>query len=389
MNKTFTEGIARATALTRAGNLQDATALIQSLLGRAPAGTGSAGNGNPADDDVIEGDFTQIDADGPQPPATPTRPVAQKPRTRLSETLRRIAAGGMPAHGPLSLPETPIPPGARFLSLTHTSPDGALGYRLYVPASRPGAALPLIVMLHGCTQTPEDFAAGTGMNALAEEFGCVIAYPAQPMMANAQRCWNWFRPEDQGRGRGEPAMIAGLTGDILRDHPIDASRVYIAGLSAGAATAVIVAAAYPEVFSAVGAHSGLPAGSAHDVPSAFSAMRSGSRATPHQTGVPTIVFHGSADTTVHPVNAAAIISQAIHAMPGLQCHTQTGRSEGGRRFRKTAHQNTDGRPMAELWEVEDAGHAWMGGKSHGSYTDPSGPDASRHMIRFFLHHAGT
>lgn len=246
--------------------------------------------------------------------------------------------------------------------------------------------MPLVVMLHGCTQTPEDFAIGTGMNRVAEEQGLLIAYPAQPSARNAQKCWNWFRPEDQHRGRGEPALIAGLALDILRAHRADPSRVYVAGLSAGAAAAVIVAAQYPDVFSAAGVHSGLPAGSARDVPSAFSAMRQGGPAEPHQIIVPTIVFHGSNDATVHPQNAKAIISQATKVMPDMSRETVSSRSDAGRSVERTIHRNKDGKPMAELWEIDRAGHAWMGGDAAGSYVDPTGPDASRQMIEFFLHH---
>ena len=246
--------------------------------------------------------------------------------------------------------------------------------------------MPLIVMLHGCTQTPEDFAAGTGMNALAKEFGCLIAYPAQPAGANARKCWNWYRPEDQARDGGEPALIAGLTRAIQQEHHGDPARTYVAGLSAGGAAAVVVATAYPEVFRAVGVHSGLPAGSAHDVPSAFAAMRSGSRGRPHQSSVPTIVFHGLADSTVHPRNGASVLAQALATMPSLRASARQGVSDGGRRYRTTAHLHGDGHSLAEHWEIDGAGHAWAGGHAAGSYTDPSGPDASRQMMRFFLQH---
>jgi poly(hydroxyalkanoate) depolymerase family esterase len=279
-----------------------------------------------------------------------------------------------------------VPKGAQFLSLTYSAQRGSRSYRLYIPANRLAAPMPLIVMLHGCTQTPEDFAAGTGMNALAEEFGCLIAYPAQPSGANAQKCWNWYRTEDQARGRGEPALIAGLTRAVLRDHAADPGRTYVAGLSAGGAAAVVMAAAYPDVFGAVGVHSGLPAGSAQDIPSAFAAMRSGSQGKPHRAVVPTIVFHGLADNTVHPDNGSAILAQALHAMPRLRATTQNGVSDGGRSFRTTAHLDAKGRSLAEHWQIDGAGHAWAGGHASGSYTDPRGPDASRQMIRFFLQH---
>ena len=224
------------------------------------------------------------------------------------------------------------------------------------------------------------------MNALADELGCLVAYPAQPATANAQKCWNWYRPEDQARDRGEPALIAGLTRAIWRDHNADPARTYIAGLSAGGTAAVVMASAYPHVFSAVGVHSGLPADGAQDIPQAFAAMRSGSKSKPNRSVVPTAVFHGLADSMVHPDNGTAILSQAPHAMPGLRVTTRQGIEGGGHRYRTTAHIHADGRSLAEHWQIDEAGHAWARGHSAGSYTDPKGPDASRQMALFFLQH---
>lgn len=384
-------GMAEATRLTRAGKLREATDLIRSLLhpapaeaaDRAPTLDASVTGGAGVDDTIIEGKV--LDRDAPSPASRPA-PASRLPRTPLAETLRKLAAGGMPAHGPLADAPAPIAPGAEFLSLTHTGPSGSRGYRLYVPANRPAGPMPLVVMLHGCTQTPEDFATGTGMNALAEEFGCLIAYPAQPSGANAQKCWNWFRPEDQGRNHGEPALIAGIVRDIARSHNADPSRIYVAGLSAGGAAAAILAASYPDIFAAAGVHSGLPAGSASDVMSAFAAMRSCSTAPPHRAVVPTIALHGQADQTVHPANGAAVVAQALRAMPGLRRSTRRDSTAGGRSFEVVAHHHVDGRTMAEHWQIDGAGHAWAGGQAAGSYTDPAGPDASRQMLRFFLQH---
>ncbi|GAB1477468.1 PHB depolymerase family esterase [Paracoccaceae bacterium] len=391
MTQFLTRGMAKATELTRSGRLQEATALIQSLLHR-PRPAASLHAAEPAPEgSVIDGDFTRLEPEptppkAPAPGAKPERATPKAQTTSLAETLRKIAAGGMPMRSPLSGQSDRLPEGAQFLSLTYTAAQGSRSYRLYIPANRPAPSMPLIVMLHGCTQTPEDFAAGTGMNALAEEFGCLIAYPAQPAGANAQKCWNWYRPEDQVRDRGEPALIAGLTRAIWRDYKADPARTYIAGLSAGGAAAVVMAHAYPEIFSALGVHSGLPAGSAQDIPQAFAAMRSGSKGKRLRTFVPTIVFHGLADSTVHPDNGAAVLSQALHAMPGLRATTRQGIAEGGRCYRATAHHHADGRSLAEHWQIEGAGHAWAGGHSAGSYTDPKGPDASRQMLRFFLQH---
>ncbi len=371
MSTHLSRGMAQATALTRSGKLDEATALIQSLLRPSVPMTET--------NDIIEGDFVRLDA-----PQT-ARPTAARPRRPLAETLSKIAAGNMPHRAqPGAAP--PTPSGALFLTLTHTSAGASRDYRLYVPAKRGQAPMPLIIMLHGCTQTADDFAAGTGMNDAAEVFGCLVAYPAQPSGANMQKCWNWYRPEDQGRGQGEPALIAGLARDIQRDHGGDPERTYVAGLSAGGAAAVLVAAAYPDVFAAVGVHSGLPAGGAHDIPSAFAAMRSGTKTKPHPNPVPTIVFHGTDDRTVHPDNGKAVLSQALGAMPGLTVRASAGVATGGRRYRTTTHSNAAGRSLAEHWEIEGAGHAWAGGNPTGSYTDATGPDATHQMVRFFLQH---
>ncbi len=396
MNTPFTRGMAKATELTRSGKLYEATALIQSLLTPPAFDADTSPTPQDAAGEVIDGDFIRLGPDAAQPGSAKPDSAASQPRrarkragaktSPLAETLRKIAAGGMPGRGPLSGAAEPVPEGAQFLSLSHDGAQGSRSYLLYIPANRADAPMPLVVMLHGCTQTPEDFAAGTGMNALAEEVGCLIAYPAQASGANAQKCWNWYRPEDQARDRGEPALIAGLTRDIQRDHQADPARTYVAGLSAGGAAAVIVAAAYPEVFSAVGVHSGLPAGSARDIPSAFAAMRSGSDGNLHRAAVPTIVFHGLADNTVHPANGVAVMSQALHAMPDLRTTTKTGTSDGGRRYKTTAHLDANGHSLAEHWEIDGAGHAWAGGRTAGSYTDPTGPDASRQMMRFLLQH---
>ncbi|HYG90796.1 MAG TPA: PHB depolymerase family esterase [Azospirillum sp.] len=380
-----------ATRLTRAGKLAEATALIQRLLrgGRPGAAPEPASTGSPT---VIDVEPITVDAPAPQPEAAFTGRLHAKPRTGLGETLRGLAARAMPAGLDLGLGDIPrpapdpVPDGASFVTASYTNAAGTRDYKLYIPKNRTGRPLPLIVMLHGCTQSPDDFAAGTRMNVLAEEHGCFVAYPAQPSSANAQKCWNWFNPDDQQRDRGEPSLIAGITRQIMRDHPVDQSRVYIAGLSAGGAAAAVMGAAYPDLYAAIGVHSGLPSGAVRNLPSAFAAMREGTAGGKGTRTVPTIVFHGDQDTTVHPRNGDAVIAQSRAGAADLRATVQRGQVPGGHAYSRTIHTAPSGRTLCEQWTIHGAGHAWAGGSPSGSYTDPQGPDATREMLRFFLQH---
>ena len=256
-------------------------------------------------------------------------------------------------------------------------------YKLYVPAACGSSPMPLVVMLHGCTQTPDDFAVGTRMNELADAMGFLVAYPEQPVSANASRCWNWFRPSDQAHGRGEPALIAEMTRRITREHQVAQNRVFVAGLSAGgAAAAAIMGQAYPDLFAGVGVHSGLACGAASDVMSAFTAMRGGSASLSADIGrtVPTIVFHGPADRTVNPANAAGVARQAGGKATPVEVR---GRSTDGTSFTRRVFADAAGRSVVEEWAIDGAGHAWSGGSPKGSYAVASGTDASREMLRFF------
>lgn len=318
-----------ATRLTQAGNLSEATAAIQRLLGGLP-----------------------------------------KP---------------LPAHRPTPGPDDQ---GSRFLAKTFTNHAGSRPYKLYQPAGYHGQPVPLVVMLHGCTQSPDDFAAGTGMNLAGEANTCLVAYPGQIKAANAQKCWNWFNPADQHREGGEPDLIAGITRQIMQDYAVDPKRVYVAGMSAGGAAAAIMADAYPDLYAAFGVHSGLACGAARDVQSALAVMQRGGNGSVRSSGrrtVPAIVFHGDRDSTVCAQNGEAVVKQAIRGNP-LRPHVETGRVPGGHAYTRTSYNDASGKTQVEHWVVQGAGHAWSGGNRAGSFTDSRGPDATTEMLRFFLQH---
>ena len=299
----------------------------------------------------------------------------------LSDMLARFRQPGQ------STPEPELPEGATFADDSFTCAAGTRRYRTYVPASAQEGITGLVLMLHGCTQTPEDFALGTGMNALAEEHRFIVVYPHQTRGDNAQSCWNWFSRGDQKRDRGEPSILAGLTREAIARHGVPADRTFVAGLSAGAAMAVILGDAYPDLFSAVGAHSGLPTGAAKDVPSAFTAMAGqGATSAGAATGptVRTIVFHGTADATVHPSNGERIAQSALDRGPRQNLQSEDNGKAGGRTFRRCTTYGTNGNAAVEHWIIEGMGHAWSGGQPGGSYTDAQGPDASAEMVRFFF-----
>ena len=279
------------------------------------------------------------------------------------------AAIGMPGH---------------FIDGAYTNDAGTRSYKLYMPSSYSGQPSPLLVMLHGCTQNPDDFALGTGMNALAEENACLVLYPAQSQQANAHRCWNWFNAVDQKRDQGEPAIIAGMTRDIMARYVIDPQQVYVAGLSAGGAMSAILGTLYPDLYAAVGVHSGLPFAAAHDLPTAMAAMKGDFRRPKgHKVKeLPIIVFHGDQDTTVHPANGEELIRRR-RRHPGEQVAVEPGQVPGGHAWTRTVHRQPDGTIHAEHWLVHGFGHAWSGGDARGTYTDGKGPNASREMMRFF------
>lgn len=356
MNPNFQRLMQEATHLTRTGNLTQATAAIQAALRGAAAGAPPPRM--PAISDFV------IDIDA--------REVVLP-----SPTEDREATPG---------PAMPSAGDGMFLSGRFGSGRAAREYKLYVPPQAGERPLPLVVMLHGCTQDPDDFAAGTCMNEAGRVKGCFVLYPAQSTQANPQRCWNWFKHSHQERGRGEPALLAGMTRHIMAEHAVDASRVYVAGLSAGGAMAAILGATYPDLYAAVGVHSGLKAGAARDLPSALQSMRSGAVASDvTHSPVPTIVFHGDADATVHPLNGEQVSAAAAGLAAGTP-EIDRQRAAGGRSYTRSVHRGPDGSIVAEHWVVHGSGHAWSGGSSQGTYTDPQGPDATAQMLRFFLDH---
>jgi poly(hydroxyalkanoate) depolymerase family esterase len=380
MNNTVQTLMREATRLTQAGRLHEATEAIQRAL-RGTAAMPVAPDGDDGDEAlVLDGCVFEVET----PDAPPPTPAHEPPPAAHSFAPTHDAAAGDFSWG------------------THTEAGLTRRYKLYVPPGTTGRALPLVVMLHGCTQDPDDFAAGTGMNERAREQGFAVLYPAQAAEANPQRCWNWFKHNHQRRGHGEPALIAGMTRAVMQRHGIDARRVFIAGLSAGGAMAALVAATYPELYAAVGVHSGLPAGCAGNLPEALAAMngaappasktkRRNAAAGP-SVAVPTIVFHGDGDKTVHPRNGEQLINDMLNAgvaapHPRPAPQVQQGVSARGQRYtRSTHHGGAGAESLAEHWLVHGAGHAWSGGDRAGSYTDASGPDATREMLRFFFEH---
>ena len=341
MKMMLQRAMVEATRLTRTGRLGDATTLIQRLL----RGSGQQAAGTPGVD---------------------TLPQLLAPGT-IDVTPERAGKAHRPA--------TDAPAGGRFISLNFTNEAGKRAYKLFIPASYRGQPLPLIVMLHGCTQNADDFATGTAMNALGEERGHFIAYPVQSGTANVSKCWNWFNPGDQRRDAGEPSLIAGITRQIMADHAIDPQRVYVAGLSAGGAQAAIMAATYPDIYAACGVHSGVACGAASTLASALSVMQKGSSTaatgSTKGTTVPTIVFHGAKDTTVNPANSTQLVEQLTQVANGdLKVITDDGSVPGGHSYSTSRHVDAKGRTLIEHWVV----HApRIASPTVPQYVTPRGP----------------
>jgi len=433
MDEKMRRGMDEALRLTLSGRPIGATATIQRTLGGLPAWTvpSESSGGETTLSPTRSEQAGSRHADGwrararaaGRPPRTVARGLAEAIEI-IQGTLQGALPGaltqpGLPGAPPADLTSLPTVPGqanpsrsftdattppvevrlpGRFIECSYSNAAGARAYKLYIPSGYIGQAVPLVVMLHGCTQSPDQYAAGTRLNALAEESGFLVAYPQQAAAANRSKCWNWFTRAHQRRGDGEPSIIAGITRQIMALYQVDARRVYVAGMSAGGAMAAIMGATYPDLYAAVGVHSGLAPGAAHDLRSAFDAMRKGGPETlergdhTEKAAVPTIVFHGDRDTIVNPCNAeqllmtGAVQSREPAVAHGLRASASRGQVPGGRAYTRFIYRGGRGHVVGERWLVHGAGHAWSGGSPSGSFTDPLGPDASREMLRFFHEH---
>ncbi len=376
MNHDFVAAMRRAALVVRKGDVAGATQSIREALNGAQTEATPPGDRDHA---------PRVD----QRERRPLADVLQLLRKgRADGGIVPALSGGM---GSAARRGPNVAVGAEYRAETFAAAAGTRPYRLYLPASAHGAPRGLLVMLHGCKQDPDDFATGSRMNEMAEAHRLIVAYPAQIGSANPSSCWNWFNPADQVRDSGEPSIIAGITRDVVARYVVPASRVFVAGLSAGGAMAAVMAETYPDLYSAVGIHSGLPYRAASDVVSAFAAMRGEATTSApnlHRGAAPasrirTIVFHGSADQTVSPANARRIAEAAGSRFANGTLNTEAGASDGGRTFTRTIIRD-GGVTAAEFWIIDGAGHAWSGGHPDGSFTDPRGPHASTEMVRFFL-----
>jgi poly(hydroxyalkanoate) depolymerase family esterase len=299
-----------------------------------------------------------------------------------------------------------------FLVGSYENSEGTRPYKLFVPNGYSGEeTLPLVVVLHGCTQDPDNIAMGTRFNSLANIHNFLVLYPQQTREFNANKCWNWFEPEHQVRGSGEPAIIAGMVDYVRENYKVDSNRVFITGLSAGGAMSTIMGACYPDYFAAIGVHSGLEYKSGTNLETAFSAMSNGGP-DPDRQGqlayqcsgsssrvLPVMVFHGSSDEIVNPVNGLQVIQQFAqmndYADDGVDndsissTPTSSGDYQIPDAYSYTVHDyGGDATPLLRYYEISDMGHAWSGGniEKPSTYTDPQGPDASVRLWMFFMSH---
>lgn len=385
----FKDSLSQAKALTLQGRLVEATKLIQAGLRVPLASTSDATKRSFG----VEGAFVDVESststvDGTELVSTWREQKAEAMDIEFREDKDLVAPFSTPVA--TNIETTP----ASFSQHTFQAETLLYTFRLFIPSrALTDSLIPVVVMLHGCKQNADDFARGTAMNIIAEREKFIVVYPEQIRQENSMGCWNWFEPKHQMRVQGEPAMIATLVTKVLEEHRGDPSRVYIAGLSAGGAMAALVGQLYPEIFAAVGVHSGLAPTSAHNVASAFTVMRKGpGRASRRPIGLPVIVFQGSGDKTVAPSNAQAIVNAELeaHTKRGealLRLSNEESKSSAHRIVTRELWMDSSGKCQVESWNILSAPHAWAGGDPSGSFTDPQGPSASEAMFRFFQHHA--
>jgi poly(hydroxyalkanoate) depolymerase family esterase len=399
----FQNTMREATRLTQAGRLAEVTALIQRTLSSKKAEEPPHWP-NANTESIIDAEFSILD-DTASPEKTSPRETPIIFVRRPAKEQRGGASGMRPHHvyqqfarrSTLSPGKTPASTTGegQWIEHTYSNAYGSRPYKLYLPRGYTGENVPLFVMLHGCTQSSLDFASGTRMNELADKHMFLVAYPEQVASANGSKCWRWFQESDQQRDQGEPSLIAGMTRQIMSHYNINDRQVFIAGLSSGGAMAAIMAATHPDLYAAVGIHSGLPYGAAYDLHSAFTVMKRGASRWNRLIAetIPLIIFHGDADTTVAPINADHLADQWLEASEqGLDTKQRQdsrrieGQVAAGHSYTCTIYYDRYGQTIVEKWMVHQAGHAWAGGSSNGSYTDTMGPDASKEMVRFFAAH---
>ncbi|HEX8919390.1 MAG TPA: PHB depolymerase family esterase, partial [Chloroflexota bacterium] len=348
MDEQMFSGMAEATRLTREGKVLEATALIQRTLGVPSPHVTPVMTPPPAD--TVDAAYRVVEDLG-------TAGRQESEPTGIGPAIPR-AGSASPSRDEAG----------QFLVGTYTNAAGARSYKLYIPSGYRGQEVPLLVMLHGCTQTADDFAVGTRMNLVAEEQTFIVVYPEQARRANGGRCWNWFEASHQTRDGGEPSIIAETTRHIMAGYRIDPAQVYVAGMSAGGAMAAVMAATYPDLFAAVGIHSGVAPGAARTLQEAFRAMQGDNAGKPPERtresresgarAVPVIVFHGDRDKTVNPRNADRVMKQWAtggSAEGELRVTTYPCQVPGGYAYTRTMYRDASDEVVMEKWIVHEAG----------------------------------
>ncbi len=296
-------------------------------------------------------------------------------------------------------------PAGRWIRRRYTGTAGTRLYDVYVPGGARRGRMPMVLLLHGCRQTGTDFGRDSGFAELADTAGFVLVMPRQEVQHQLQRCWRWYDAEHQQRDEGEPAILRGIVDDVplvLPGGRIDRRRVFVAGLSAGGAMALILATTYPDVFAAAGVHSATAYRSATRGVNALGAMAA--RGAGPDSGAagrmaPVVLLHGTDDAIVRPPNADRIVDQWLASRrgavngPGRAAVRPLASTKalvvGGRRCLRTRWYTVGGRRVLEYWRVDGLGHAWSGGSARAAFIDRAGPSAAQVMWTFFGKHRGS